>query len=791
MRIVLALLLMPSMLRAADRVSLIRAPEGVLLLENDSVRVEVTPSAAGYAEAVFARAERWRLVLRGGALPRPEPWLFADGSRQQVRWTSVAVAESSATRIALRLQGAIGTHALSKTLTLRAGSPFLHVRVDDRIDSLAEVAALLSTYTFLPDGRGSEAGLPDFTWTPQLRPDADDVIADHTFRSPAVILQRGALAAALVPDVGLIIPWRSIQTAADLQVTSTDAPFLSYGAQNWRQRSHVFYTHSDKMTSQFYEGRFWYGYYLWVTARAPERSAFRSVVRFDWETWGAPNLVRGVSPQSAPFASLEEKAWRDYLPSVALDATIAGRRVTLLSQQRLAWSNKLPPAANTDAWFTVWFNALRTAWGAHRYAIAREDTALARRSEQVLVLALAAPRTHGLAPSVFYVDSTGGHWVPDQGWGGIDHGRNLSVFNNAWTGVWLLRWAEELPARAGEILRTARILGDALLRLQQPSGVLPSWIVPATGQPAPPLARENAETAGSALFLGELYRVTRERSYLRAAELAMTYIDREVIPRHRWYDFEAFFSCSRKPVGFFDTFTQQHAQNTLSLHQAAEASLVLYRVTGEARHLARGEMLLDYLSLYQQVWSPAWLSRPLYGGFGVQNTDGEWSDARQGYFAPTYMGYYDATHKREYFERGVAAARAMFSLFESATSPRTGENYAHSAWDRLGGVTGLHWGTGSSAVTLAILRDRYGDAYVDAEGGWGCGVNGCTVTGVSQTRDTLRVGIEDAVSVPRTVLLRIGGPAGRETNVIVNDRPCGRFAADALRTGITVTLGRD
>ena len=113
----------------------------------------------------------------------------------------------------------------------------------------------------------------------------------------------------------------------------------------------------------------------------------------------------------------------------------------------------------------------------------------------------------------------------------------------------------------------------------------------------------------------------------------------EVIPQRKWFDFETFFSCSRKAPGFHDPFTLQFAQNTLVMDQAAAACARLARVTGEKNYRDLGTAVLDYLLLYQQVWSPAWLSRALFGGFGVQNTDGEWSDARQGYFAMTLSDY--------------------------------------------------------------------------------------------------------------------------------------------------------
>jgi hypothetical protein len=362
------------------------------------------------------------------------------------------------------------------------------------------------------------------------------------------------------------------------------------------------------------------------------------------------------------------------------------------------------------------------------------------------------------------------------------------MFHNAWTGVWLLRWAELVPARRNEILAYATRFGNFLVEHQHSSGVIPSWYDPETLTAVPTFRDENAETAGAALFLAELYSSTREKRYLVAAEQAMGYVTTAIIPENKWYDFETFFSCSRKLLSFFDAFTGQHPQNTLSMQQAAEAYLALYKITGKHDYRERGTAVLDYLCLYQQVWSPPWLSCQLFGGFGVQNTDGEWSDSRQGYFASTLMSYYEVTGEREYFERAVAALRAMFSLFESPTSPRTWENYAHSALDRPGGVTGIHWGTGSSVTSIHLLEPKYGGAFVNVAGGWGCGIDGCTVGAVTLADRHIRLTIRNDVSSPRTLRLTFGGLDGRSYTLVANDRELGIFPSAELEKGIALTL---
>jgi len=782
----LGLLLLPALAMSAQ-VGEVRVDSaaGAVRVENGLVRLSLVREGGAWHERYEAQSGTWKLLLVSGSDRRSDPSLFCDRSDRPFAFSALRVLAASAESAAVELSGDAEGHTIRRQVALRRGDRYFSVVVRDQVPGSHEFSHLLSTYSFV----GGQAGtpIPDFVWTPVLRPDSSDVIGDHVFRSPGLMVQAGRSFAALVPDVDLIQPWRSIQTAADLQIRGK-APLLSYGAMNWRTRSHVFYTHSREMTTLLDDSRFSYGYLLFLRGDAPPGEGFRDIVRLDWERWGRKNLLRGRGPQAEPFRAYVRKAWEEYLPSVLLETTYEGKQVALLKQARLAWSNRLPPQADNDCWFNVWFNALRTAYGMELRARSTRDSTLDRLAQEVLSLALAAPRREGIAPSIFYVDSAGGHWVNDHGWGGIDGGRNYAMFHNAWTNVWLLEWADLLPGRRSGILDTVRLFGDFLVRMQQPSGVIPSWYDPGTLQPVPTFRDENAETAGAAFLLAELHRRTGAGAYRDAAERAAAYIIREIIPREKWFDFETFFSCSRKPVGFFDAWTQQHPQNTLSMHQAAEMFLALWRITGKAEYLARGRSVLDYLCLYQQVWSPRWLSRELFGGFGVQNTDGEWSDSRQGYFAVTLMRYYEATGEREYFERAVAALRAMFSLFESATSPRTAENYAHSATDHPGGVTGLHWGTGSSVTSIHILEQRYGGAFVNVAGLWGCGIDGCTVQGVRLAGREIHVQLRDDVATPRPLRITFGALDGGTYQIIVNERGLGSWTSQNLEKGIDISL---
>ena len=67
----------------------------------------------------------------------------------------------------------------------------------------------------------------------------------------------------------------------------------------------------------------------------------------------------------------------------------------------------------------------------------------------------------------------------------------------------------------------------------------------------------------------------------------------------------------------------------------------------------------------------------LLGGFTTQNSDAEWSDARQSQIGNFLLDYYRATGKVEYLERGVAAIRSQFPI-----SPL--ENTAHDGYGGRG-----------------------------------------------------------------------------------------------------------
>jgi hypothetical protein len=381
-------------------------------------------------------------------------------------------------------------------------------------------------------------------------------------------------------------------------------------------------------------------------------------------------------------------------------------------------------------------------------------------------------------------------WIRDHKFGG--YSECFHTFDMSWTGYWLLRWYRDLfpeddrpmPRR---ILPLCRAYGDFLLRFQREDGFIPSYFeADLSPKRDIRLNRESAEPAACALFLAELSCALSESShaesteYLSAAVKAVEYVIREIIPSAKWFDYETFLSCSPKPYDFYDSYTGQQPQNNMGTIQAAKALLSLYRITKDDRYLYWGRRVLDYLSLTQQVWSHPGLTPNLIGGFTTQNSDAEWSDARQAHCAVLYLDYFEETGAREYLERGVAALRASFPVAPA-------ENWAHFGYaDVMGAVSGFHWGQGSGMASVEMVWGRYGDVFLDLAEGWGIGVNGCTVSSCEIKGTSISLSLRSDLRWEEPLRIVGRNPLKDGYSLTINTRSAGRFSASQWKAGISM-----
>jgi hypothetical protein len=754
-----------------------------LTLENEFLKLQLKEVANGWlTQEIYAkerRTKKSKLVLVGEKSALKEHYdptdvndfiLLADGANRKFSLAGRPKLTGGAKR-SLQLKGIHGQHNLKIKFTLEKGSKWLHVQVEDRINGSSTVEALQSSYSFTPEGRTKKEMLPlDFLWVPNLRPKENYVIGDHVFRSPAIITQKSSVLAALVPDPEILAENRKMKTVFDFVLKPANAcgPTFGYGFKEYKPVPHVFYQHDSSMVKELSDETLRYGYYLLIDAEAHPQDGFRQVVRFLWGKY-ASDYLKFVEPQVLSFNEYAKRgyecAFKQY--DIWREGEFGGRKFGGTVWQ--TWDGDPKEGRASDIKNQTWFNNLRSAYGMYHYGTKWKDQSLVEKARLMKNLALAAPSEKGLFASALSVRHGVLTWY--RGTKAQENYNFYHTADDAWTAFWMLQWYKDLEQDEALVER-CKTLGDSLLEAQLPSGAIPSWVQVKEDkiEPVPPL-EESATTACPAFFLIELYSMTGNEKYLEAAEKGAEFIEKNVIPENKWFDFEQYFTaCANKPRLRCE-FTGLWGHNNLSLWWATEMYAKLYEATGREEYLHTGVRLLDILCLYQQIWSPPYLSFYAFGGFGVMNSDAEWNDARESAFAPTLMQYYTLTGEEEYFRRGIAALRASFALMVipehkkiapgnlTTMKPKdygaTYENYGHLGDDRkIPGQIMFDWGSGSSASAAAYVERRYGDVFVDSARSKGFGINGCIVDRVTIGRGKL-VSVEISKNILRLNEMKI------------------------------------
>jgi len=598
-------------------------------------------------------------------------------------------------------------------------------------------------------------------------------------------------------------PWsrgRVIPTIFDLDLKNglVDAPLFSYGFCDYEPVGHIYYRHDFSMVHTVDKGVLELCYYIYLAGGAEEKLGYREVERFLWERYGG-RFFKDVRPQALPFEEYAKRCYPaafEYEREGWVELELEGRQCGGVISGWGIGRGDLPNQA--------WFCNMRSGYGMYIMGKLMGDEELIRKAQLMKNTALAAPQKEGIFPVAYATKER--RWV-----GCLVRPRGeekdcYHTVNASWKCYWLLRWYQDLE-KDEEILEYCRKYADFLLKVQLPSGAIPSWFRMDNLEPVPVLL-ESAQSAISGFFLAEFYSVVGERKYLEAAERVAEFVEREVVPEMKYFDYETFFSCSGKPLDFKDEHTGVNPQNTLSIHWSAELFRRLYEITGKENYKALAEAVVDILCFYQDVWPLNYRRLAYtYGGFGVQNTDAEHNDARQSQFGCTLADFYLMTGNPEYLERGIAAVRAAFTLInfpehvENEIYIRPNypyglepENVGHTGKDEHAGRTGFDWGEGSALAGAAYLLNKFGGAFVDLKRGWGVGIDGCAIEGLKVEGKRVEFVLLDMLKAlikpyerRRSVVVKFWGVEEGEYTLSINGRE-GKFNTKQLRKGIEVEL---
>jgi hypothetical protein len=666
---------------------------------------------------------------------------------------------------------------------------------------------------------------PDFAWVPHLRPGEGLVIADQIFRSPALVLRRGAQGVALIPDLA---QWpRGVKTMLDLDRRAPDgSALLAHGLGDYATTGHIFFKRKTAGLALAAGDEVAAAHYL-LRLDGP-RDPLARVAAFIWERFArrdgpaplalplaryealacarifAPDLYRTFAVDGRPVAAMNTQTLTSrrkpgVLDRKGVDKYLAGQRNMmkalqfvqakiftrplghkLLTQFLHSGRLKVAPAAS----FQAWFNQVRTALGSWLHARRMGDDELARRAEAIVELALCAPTEDGCPAATCFFPEGQIRWI--RGTRAFEMIDAYHLPDAATTGFHLLEWHE--CARPDErILTRARELARLFLKLQDDAGAFPGWAKPtATGWAIDDDLRRSAMTAAPAMFLARLHRVEPAKEYAAAVRAALAFLEREVLPHDKWFDYELFYSCAGRPTGRDgpDPYTGVLPANTFSMFWAARAALDLHFAERDAASLATARRCVDRLSMQQQAFANPRLSLDSFGGFGVMNADAEFNDARQGVFAPLYFDMHRATGEAAMFARGVAALRACFTtmLVEENRAVAPGnmknfrpsdrgailENYAHVGRDEVtAGYLSPDWGCGTALYASGLAFREWGQAFADPANAQAFALDRCRARFVSYDGGVVAIEaasdelteLEIVVAVPVKELLVNGRPA--------------------------------
>ena len=791
LQVVLAGLIVSGSLYAATASVEPKQAEAPLRLQGANIAIEAQVVDGAIIERYLARkGENWVEVATAplGLSAGPVNLVLTDhpigGGVFDHYIVSTHVAKASSNKLtladgALVAESLIEGHRVIRRITL--DGDYLHVV------TRLEPSKPITLRAFADQYRASQ--VPDWSYSPSV----GGFNPDGKYKSPLILSQSGRNAIGIVPDVGALDKQMLgiCPHAIDLDVPG--GPLLTVGYMPAKLLKHAVYI-SDADQSWALNGPVENSYLLQLNADADPGQAFRQAVRLHWQRYG-----RAEQSQAGEQQHGRKEGGLGALGFAKLDLWDAWRPFTWTSESNAKWLEvPLPNGGNGGAvstqrpspsiYFSAWFNSMRTAVGMGLYGRRSANADALRRASQTLALALSAPGAGGAFKCIAVPQPDG---KPAQWWAGDGTLWSTKTgylgYDMSWTAYWLLKWRSAGLPGGEEILPRCRALADFLIARQADDGMLPSRFNE-DGSVDQKMSRQlRAEGGAIALFLLELNAQAPDPKLVAAAVKGLAFLDREVVATRQWYDFETFFSCNARPETF-DERTKQWPVNNLALSQTVSAYLMAWRATKDRHWLDQGEAVLDYLLLFQQCWTnptPRITDRTspamFLGGFATQNSDGEWSDARQSQIGNALMDWYRETGKAEYLERGIAALRSQFPI-----SPN--ENHAHMGYGGNTCISSFHWGTGSGMAGIELEEDFLRDAIVDLGTNVGIGVNGLNLTGLSANGDQVSFALASPFdwSRPATVTFK-NAVADRRYTVTANGKVAGTWTGHELMAGVGIT----
>jgi hypothetical protein len=747
------------------------------------------------------------------------------------------------------LRGETKGNKVEQSIELRRDQDFFHIEVNANLESEPRLEYLLSSFTF------SIPGKPDYTFVPAVKRADDDVVGDRKFFAPAAVVEKDGFMLSLVPDLNLInenivfakgarpqkhprlfaVPFdtskTSLPVALDLNLNSgvTEFPLIAYGLIDYWTEQHVYWRHENdhgKQVRELSQSKLKYGFDLFINSGVEKNRGYQRLSSFLWEKYGH-NYLKMPKPQAMPLAEYAKVCYPASFSYQGYEVNIKKAKKSQPGSPELMWNegnhrtghpelstwqqwekNGVPlgglllsaPQWDDLLYNTGWWNNVCDATGIYFWGKRLNDSSLIDKARRIINFTLSTPQRDGMFPSLYNVktkswvgslwnppienynpDSTANYWD----W---EHGAYQTASASVTAGF-LLQYRRTCEDHPGIVAFVQRYC-DFLLGNLQDNGCLPGWFNRDL-KPLPSM-KWNADGGAHIWVLSELYKITKDKKYLTAAERMAKFMTEEIIPLQKWYDFETFYSCAVKAETFFDERTGQYPANNMAVSWALEGFASLYDITQNQAYLKTGEAVADYSIFYQAVWAPHYIITAYpFGGFSSQNSDAEWLDQRSHRFANGLLRIGLLSGRQDLLERAVAATRASLTLinhprhiendiykypnFPLGLGP---ENIDHEGFPQMPLRSGPSWCEVGGLAAAAHVMDQMGGIYYDAKNDIAVGIDAVSVARHSLKEDTISLEIQSLLSglkVPYQqefrIDLRVAGLGNKDYNLILNGGP--------------------
>ena len=431
----------------------------------------------------------------------------------------------------------------------------------------------------------SDSFRAEFSSEWSFSPSVGGFVPDAQYKSPLVLVESQTKAFGIVPDL-LSLDRSSLKRCNhSLDLDATGVARFSVGYIPSKQAYHTVFKEDLDRTWTASEPVV-NSYFVFLSADAPMRDAYREAVRFEWRQFGRSMLSKAADEQAGTDPKyLSCRLWDEWRQAVWEHESRESWLTVPLEDGTTGGAVMMHRAHSPkpSVYLGAWFNSLRTSYGMALYARRNQSSELMSLARQTLNLALKAPGREGAFKGFAVPDDSLENTKPHVFWGAGD-GAGTSVstgylgFDMSWTGYWMLRWSSAGLPDSELILPRCIRLADFLIARQRSDGFLPTRFDDAGQVQDEVSATVLAETAPVVRFLFELSKLENNPKYRRAALKGLAFLDRSIVPERKWYDFETFWSCSPRLIAF-DSRTRQWPANNLALIHGVAAYLQAYQLT--------------------------------------------------------------------------------------------------------------------------------------------------------------------------------------------------------------------